>query len=40
MRDAMVPLLEIADTKLWRWKTFPIILPDPVTAQTDSGKQN
>ena len=37
MRDAMSPLLELAEVRLWRWKTFPIILPDPLTQQTDSG---
>ena len=37
MRDAMSPFLDIAENKLWRWKTFPIILPDPISIQAESG---
>jgi len=36
VRDTMVPLLELTETKLWKWKTFPIILPEPLTLQPES----
>lgn len=40
MMSAMKPLLDLSRQVLWHWKTFPIILPQPITVQTDpnSGK--
>ena len=35
MMPAMKPLLDLSRTVLWHWKTFPIILPPPITAQSD-----
>lgn len=35
MLPAMMPLLELARSELWHWKIFPIILPKPITVQTD-----
>ena len=42
MLTALQPLLELARRELWHWKTFPIILPAPITVQTDpnSGSSN
>ena len=31
----MKPLLDLSRTVLWHWKTFPIILPPPITVQSD-----
>ena len=33
MMPAMRPLLDLARGSLWHWKTFPIILPTPITVQ-------
>jgi hypothetical protein len=35
MVEAMRPLLNLARSVLWHWKTFPIILPYPITAHTE-----
>ena len=35
MMPAMTPLLEMSRNILWHWKTFPIILPPPITLQAD-----
>merc|ERR1719483_1420985 len=35
MMSAMKPLLDLSRQVLWHWKTFPIILPQPITVQTD-----
>ena len=35
MMSAMKPLLDLSRTVLWHWKTFPIILPPPITVQSD-----
>lgn len=35
MMPAMKPLLDLSRTVLWHWKTFPIILPPPITVQSD-----
>jgi hypothetical protein len=33
LMPAMRPLLDLAHASLWHWKTFPIILPSPITVQ-------
>ena len=33
MMPAMRPLLDLARASLWHWRTFPIILPTPITVQ-------
>ena len=35
MMSAMSPLLDMSRKILWHWKTFPIILPHPITLQAD-----
>ena len=35
MMPAMTPLLDVSRKILWHWKTFPIILPHPITLQSD-----
>ena len=36
MVAAMQPLLQLARSSLWHWRTFPIILPTPITVQDTS----
>ena len=36
MIDAMKPILEISKKHMWRWKTFPIVLPQPITLQNEA----
>ena len=38
MLEAMKPLLEIAKSHLWRWKTFSFTLPKPITMQNEGTK--
>ena len=34
----MTPLLDLSRSVLWHWKTFPIILPPPITLQADQNQ--
>ena len=38
MIPAMTPLLDLSRSVLWHWKTFPIILPPPITLQADQNQ--
>ena len=38
MMSAMTPLLDLSRNILWHWKTFPIILPPPITLQADQNQ--
>ena len=32
----MKPIFEISKKCMWRWKTFPIVLPQPIMMQNDA----
>jgi len=38
--EMISPLLESARKKLWRWKTFPIVLPESNTLKSASGESD
>ena len=32
----MKPILEISKKHMWRWKTFPLVLPQPIISKTNN----